>query len=303
VAVPPRLGGLVAVTAACIGAYIGLSVLFAPRGVIAYNFASEQGTVTTLSTGMLLMAACLAAMGFWSVREDSSRARLLWAALTVVMSYFAVDEVMEFHERVGEFLNAHVPRGPFRNWNDIVVILYGIAVIPLALLLWHEVLRYRRLFTMLVVTGLLYVGTTSVDTLTTTPTDLSNIVEEGLKGTCSTFFMLSMLTGLVAARSLQLVRTGQEPSGSRILRREAATMQAGVLVGMAGAGLTFLLPAGGHERDVMSWAGALCGVALVLRGAVRATRSRTDPASEYADFWADRTQPAPPPPGSAPPAV
>jgi hypothetical protein len=288
IVVPPRLGRVVGATLAALGGYVALSIVLAPSGGRAINFVSEQGSVTMLSTGMLLMAACFAGAALWSARDDTRRARQLWTTLTAVMLYFSVDEVMEFHERMGDYLTAHVSSGPFRNWNDIVVILYGTVAAPVALLVWHEVLRYRRLFTMLVVTGLFYVGTTSVDTLSRTPTDLSNIVEEGLKGTCSTLFVLSMLTGLVAVRAEQLVRNGQDPANPTIARRDVVTVLLGMLVAMAAAGLTFLLPAGGHGRDLITWIGSLSGVGIVMIGVVRMTRDHADPASGYADFWTDR---------------
>src|SRR4051794_13880657 len=201
---PVSLVPLVAVVTVTVLVYIGLSVVFAPPSVLdqygtalPYNFKSERGTITLLSTAMFLLAACFAGKALAGVWAERGRTRLLWLLLTVVMAYFTVDEVAQFHERSGDFLDAHLPKGPFRTYNDVVVIMYGLVALPAALLLWREVLRYPRLLTMLLITGVLYVATTSVDTFTEDATPVSVVLEEGIKVCCSTFFALSMLTGLV----------------------------------------------------------------------------------------------------------
>jgi hypothetical protein len=68
---PARLGALVALAAVSVLVFIALSVMFAPPDVInsegtgvPYNFKSERGTITLLSSGMFFIAACLAAS--WS---------------------------------------------------------------------------------------------------------------------------------------------------------------------------------------------------------------------------------------------
>jgi hypothetical protein len=211
---PISLWPLVAVVTVCVLAYIGLSVAIAPPSIVdpngtalPYNFKSERGSITLLSSGMFLVAACLAGFTLLTVRAERGRPRMLWFALTAAMAYFAIDEVMGFHEAAGELLDENVPKGPFRTYNDVVVIVYGLIAVPLALLLWREVVRYQRLLTMLLIAGVLYVGTSSVDTLTADATATSTVIEEGIKVCCSTYFALSMLTGLVAARWMYRPRT------------------------------------------------------------------------------------------------
>jgi hypothetical protein len=210
---PATLWPVITVVVISVLAYIGLSVLVAPPSVVdaqgtalPYNFKSERGSITLLSSAMFLMAGGLAGGTLLLVWADRGRSRLLWLAFTAVMVYFSVDEVLGFHEEMGQFLDEHVSPGPFRTWNDVVVIIYGVVALPLALLLWREVLRYARLLPMLVITGVLYVATSSVDTLTESASATSTVIEEGIKVTCSTFFMLSMLTGLVAARWMHASR-------------------------------------------------------------------------------------------------
>ena len=204
---PTTIGWVIIATVCVVAAFCVASLALAPAGQIQFNYQSERGSVTFLSCFMLFAAGCLAVRNLVSMLRDTVRARLLWAALSLVMFYFSVDEVYGFHERGGLFLDEHVPRGPFRTWNDLIVIAYGVLLLPVAAFLWREVLRYPRLMTMLIVTGVLYVGTSSVDTLVENATPLSIIVEEGIKVYCSTFFALSMLTGSMAIRWLR--RTGQ----------------------------------------------------------------------------------------------
>jgi hypothetical protein len=204
---PVSVVPLVALVTVTVLAYIGLSVVFAPPSIVdqngtalPYNFKSERGTITLLSTAMFLFAAVFAGRALATVRAERGRTRTLWLLLTVVMTYFTVDEVAQFHERSGDFLDANLPTGPFRTYNDVIVIMYGFVALPAALFLWREVLRYPRLLTMLVITGVLYVATTSVDTFTEDATPVSVVIEEGIKVCCSTYFALSMLTGLVGVR-------------------------------------------------------------------------------------------------------
>ena len=199
---PAGIGPVIAVVVVALLGFIALSVVLAPADDIAINFSDERRSITLLSTGMFLMAGCLAVATAWVERRGSGRARLLWISLTVLMCYFCVDEVLQFHEQLGDYLGAHAPRGPFRNYNDVIVIGYALAALPVALLCWREVLRHPRLMTMLMITGAFYVGTSAVDSLTEPPTSTSIIVEESIKVFCSTFFMLSMLTGFLAARWL-----------------------------------------------------------------------------------------------------
>jgi hypothetical protein len=199
---PAGIGPVIAVVVVALLSFIALSVVLAPAGDIAINFSDERRSITLLSTGMFLMAGCLAAATLWIERRRSGRARLLWTSLTVLMFYFCADEVLQFHEQLGDYLGAHASPGPFRNFNDVIVIGYGLAALPVALLSWREVLRHPRLMTMLMITGALYVGTSAVDSLSEPPTSTSIIVEESIKVFCSTFFMLSMLTGFLAGRWL-----------------------------------------------------------------------------------------------------
>ncbi|MDQ1290134.1 MAG: hypothetical protein QG622_3700 [Actinomycetota bacterium] len=272
---PPRLGAVVLTVFAALAVYLVLAALLGPDGDPRYNFAFEQGTVTMLSTAMLMASTCLAAATVWATRGEGGRTRLLWVTLTLVMAYFTVDEVMEFHESFGVFMKERrVPTGPFRNWNDIIVIAYGVIAVPVALLVWREVLRFHRLFTMLVLAGLCYVGTTAVDTFSSDPTTVTTIVEETLKVSCSTLFALSMATGFAAARWL-----GSGSSAGRLTVGDGAIAVTGFLVPMCLAPAAIVLTTSDTGRDLISWAGAVIGAGIVLL-AIERTAMRSDAAQE-----------------------
>lgn len=293
---PVLLGGLVAVVVMTVLAYIALSLVLAPpdavdsEGVgLPYNFKSERGSITLLSSGLFCIAAVLAGKAWATVRAAGGRERTLWLAFTLVMIYFSIDEVAQFHEKAGDFLGEHLPKPPFRNYNDVVVIVYGLVALVLAAFLWRTVLRHPRLLPMLVVTGVLYAGTTAVDTFTKDPTPLSEVAEEGIKLCCSTFFALSMLTGLVAVRWLQrsgLVGAGASVPVSAPAGAGVGASGAGVaavwltVVGlMAAIGLMVLLIGHATLRLPVNWVAALAAAALVVRAVPwleRGTRSGRD---------------------------
>jgi hypothetical protein len=76
-----------------------------------------------------------------------------------------------------------------------------VVAVPIAILSFREIRRYPRLLTMLSIAAFFYLAATAVDsTMDTMDTMVSMIVGESLKVCCSTVLMLSMATGLMAAR-------------------------------------------------------------------------------------------------------
>lgn len=198
-----RLNRVILVVLLALEVYILLSVLIRPGGSKPeFNFKSEHGSITLLSSTLFLVGAVIAARTLRTMWWGGIKTKLMWAGLAVVLLYFSVDEVVGFHEAAGDVMDADVGAGPFRTWNDLVVLAYGAVAAPAALIFWREILRYERLLIMFMISGVLYVSTSMVDTLSTTPTTASVILEEGIKVHCSTMLMLSALTGLYAARKL-----------------------------------------------------------------------------------------------------
>jgi hypothetical protein len=203
---PTSLVPLIALVLGLLLVYIALSILIHPSDqLINFNFKSERGSITLLSCLMLFSAGCLAGWTLRTLWDGPWQTRSFWAMMTVGLPVLAADEVLQFHERFGDLMKGDgFSAGPFRNWNDILVISYGLIAIPIAILSYREIRRYPRLLTMIGVAAFFYVATTGVDS--TMDTTVSVIVEESLKVTCSTFLMLSMATGLVAARWLRATR-------------------------------------------------------------------------------------------------
>jgi hypothetical protein len=192
-----------------ISVYIVMSIRQRPGGSpLNYNFVTEGATINMLSSLLMLTAGGLAGVTFWTVRRQEWRTRLLWGVMTLGFPYLAADEVLQFHERFGDFMDAHaVSAGPFRNWNDIMVIAYGLIAIPFAIFCLPELRRYPRVITMLGVAAFFYVATTAVDS--TMNSTGSTIVEESLKLYCSLFMALSMRTGLAAAEWFRLTHRAE----------------------------------------------------------------------------------------------
>jgi hypothetical protein len=152
----------------------------------------------------------------------------------------------------------------------------------LALLLWREVVRYARLLPMLIITGVLYVATSSVDTFVESATAASTVIEEGINVCCSTFFMLSMLTGLVAARWMRGPRVDDEtravpgsvdhaPQGRW---GAATTVWAGVIALMTVIGLLVALIDKGGYRILLVWAVVPVLAAVVIGTTLKLDRRR-----------------------------
>ncbi|MDQ1287013.1 MAG: hypothetical protein QG622_578 [Actinomycetota bacterium] len=198
-----RLNRTIGIVLLLLEVYIALSVVLRPGGSRPeFNFKSEHGSITLLSSAMFLVGAGFAVAAFRAVRGAGGRGRLLWAGFAAVLLYFSIDEVVGFHEAAGDVLDAGVGAGPFRTWNDLVVLAYGVVALPAVVYFRRELFRYHRFVPMLVISAFFFVATSAIDSLSTTPTTLSIILEEGVKVHCSVLLMLSSLTGLFAARLL-----------------------------------------------------------------------------------------------------
>jgi len=102
----------------------------------------EGGLITWLNALQLLLTAVIALAVFGKrlkqarVAGESAR---FWLLVSVGSLFLAFDEVLTFHESLGQFLReSHLPRLPLLNgWGDAVLLVYGIVVL---LICW----RYRR---------------------------------------------------------------------------------------------------------------------------------------------------------------
>ena len=198
----PRIGWLTATVVTFVVLYILLAVVLVPANAAPeYNFRSERGAVTVLSAIFLAMGGGFAFASFFISHDQNNRQRYFWLLTAVGIGFLSLDELLQFHERLGGYLDIAVsnedPIGIFRNWNDVVVIGYGIlALFPLIYFL-PSILRYPKVFEILAIAFLFYGIHTFIDSTQEPPTTYSFIFEESAKLFCSALLALGTFVGLV----------------------------------------------------------------------------------------------------------
>jgi len=192
----PNVRSLVLWTVLGVLGFIVFSLLMAPhdRG-LEYHFVSERGLVTAMSAILLSAAGafCLAALAI-QIHMTRPYTRL-WVLMTLGFVFLALDETAQFHERVGNVLDDQYSSGVFRNWNDMVVILYGIIALPVAAMLLPDLLRYPLMLEGFVVAFLFYVLHTLIDSTAEPETTVSIIFEESAKLCCGATFAMTTFVG------------------------------------------------------------------------------------------------------------
>ena len=124
---------------------------------------------------------------------------MFWGLSAGGFLFFSFDELLQFHERLGEFI-ASTPIGPaeiFRNWNDVIVIGYGMIAILVLFYCLPAILRIPMVAETLALAFGFYLTHTIIDS-TQVRTSLSIIVEESAKLFSSAFLALAMLYGIFA---------------------------------------------------------------------------------------------------------
>lgn len=177
--------------------YIILSVILVPHNQPYYHFG-EEGAITALSAVMLAMAGGFAGCAFFLSRRRGDFLRYFWFLNGLGFSFFALDELLQFHEKLGNLITKS-PIGPtetFRNWNDVIVIGYGVIAIGVLLYFLPEIFRYPKFVELLLTSCAFYFIHTLIDS-TQERSTISVIFEESAKLFSSTFFAISMFVGLV----------------------------------------------------------------------------------------------------------
>jgi hypothetical protein len=206
----PGVLSITMLVAAVVAAYIVLSIFVVPPKMSPeFNFINERGSITALSAFFLAVASGFALVASFLPSAAERDARWLWLIVFIVLAFVALDELLEFHERIGKqldqiaSLNA-ITSGAIRRWNDVIVALYGIAAIPAGLFLLPTIARYRSFLILLAAAFLMFCVHTVVDSATEPPTYYSVIVEESAKLYCSMCLSLACLFGLFAQVGLAI---------------------------------------------------------------------------------------------------
>jgi len=197
----------------CATVYMAAAILFvSPLEAPEYHFVHERGAVTALSAILLAMSSGFALSSLLLSGGARLETRIFWSLIAAGMAVLAVDELMELHEKIGGRLDeidalGIASAGALRGWNDLIVILYGVAALPFVLTFLPSVLRYPRLLELLGAAFVFFVIHTSIDSLVEPRTTISAITEEAAKIYCACFLALAFLsTLLVIARNPGLQR-------------------------------------------------------------------------------------------------
>lgn len=216
----PALWLQVLVVLLFVAAYIALAYWSGTERQPDRHF-DEGGAIDILSALFLVMAGAFAWACFLLRARDRDMLRArdrdwggwFWLLLSVGFLFLALDEMLEFHERFdGWIRNTWVGWPPlFRNWNDVIVIGYGVAGLALLVTFRSEILRLPRAAALLGLGGLFYVMHTGIDSLVS-GSPMKTVVEESAKLTATAFFALAMLAAFMALLASMRSDTGAAPS-------------------------------------------------------------------------------------------
>lgn len=184
----------------CVAASIAVSIMIVPEHDPMFHF-SEEGLNTALSSVCLSMAGVVSAMVFYLRLKDWSPGAIFWLILAAGCLFLSLDEQLGFHERGGVALDVSSVGDleSFRNWNDIIVILYGLVAMAIAALFGREIIASRHFAVLFAVGFAFYAVHTAVDSIFPNSLAWKDIPEEGAKlfsvyfvflATCARFVML-----------------------------------------------------------------------------------------------------------------
>ncbi len=176
---------------------IYVSVAFAPADKPLFHFG-EDGLITALSSVFLAMSGAVAMVVFFLRRHDGLAPGLFWFGTMSALVFLALDEQLKFHERGGNLLKNEVLGVShfFRNWNDLIVIMYGVIAIIIAFLFRREIIQNRAFAALLTISFSFYALHTAVDSLIPSAYLWKDIPEEGAKVACGMFILLAVCTYL-----------------------------------------------------------------------------------------------------------
>lgn len=112
-------------------------------------------------------------------------------------AFLTLDELLMFHERLGKTIKDYADSGIFRNWNDIIVILYGVLVLPVVAVFLPSIIRYRMYLELLVTAFVFYAIHTLIDATQSPRTTVSATWEESAKILSVTFLALATFIGFL----------------------------------------------------------------------------------------------------------
>ncbi len=195
----------------CVILYMVLAMVAVPSSQTPdYHFGSEGGMITAMSAILLSMTCAFSLISLLVTRGDAQKNPRFWLIMTAATGFLAVDELLMIHEYMGGMLNRvevlanWTDRIPIRGWNDIIVILYGVAGMAMGLYFLPIVLRIPNFFKFLCLGSFFYIIHTLIDSLVEPPTVSSVILEESCKLLTATSLMSAFL--VAALTNIDLTR-------------------------------------------------------------------------------------------------
>lgn len=178
---------------------LAFCLIFGPASNPMFHF-SEDGAITALSSIILAVASALAFVVFYLRSDVLNADRLFWLLLCAGCLFLSFDEQLQFHERGGSLIETTSigKSSLFRNWNDLVVIGYGLIAMTVGAIFRKEILRHRAFTVFLALGFLFYVVHTSIDALLPISVAWKDAPEEGAKLLSVYCLCLGVLSQLMA---------------------------------------------------------------------------------------------------------
>lgn len=194
----PNVVLIITIVTTCTLAYILLATIVIPSNATReFHFVSERGAITVLSAIFLAMASAFSMASLMMLVRANDRHIWLWITMTVGFTFFAFDELAQFHERVGSVLDHYVGPGMFRGWNNVVVILYGVIALPIMVAFLPNLIRCRMVIELFAVAFLFYGIHTLIDSTREPRATVSAILEESAKLFAVEFLAIGAFVGFL----------------------------------------------------------------------------------------------------------
>ena len=231
----PELKPLMIGIFSLVGLYVVASLILVPTGEVPeFNFVDERGSITVLSAVFLAMG-CAFAFTSTSYSQTVST-RLFWLGFCLALGFLSMDELLEFHERIGGYLDKQKvvtdATSSFRNSNDLVVIAYGAIALVVLMFFLPTALQYPRFLELFALAFSFYVIHTVIDSTQEPPTTVSIVFEETAKLLCSATLALTQFVGTVNvlnqrfndATAVALTDQGTPTNRTGVLQQSGGTM-------------------------------------------------------------------------------
>jgi len=182
--------------------FLAIAVMIAPENKPGRYFYKEGYMVTYLSATFLALAGIFSGVAFNLSRFRTDFLRFFWLVAAIGFTYLFLDELIGFHETMGERLNpvAVIPKG-FRHWDDIIVMLYGVVALFVMAGFLPEIFRYPRVMEMMGIAFIFYFIHTFMDGTVEPRTDLSAIIEESAKVFCGEYLAIAMFIAILGIKA------------------------------------------------------------------------------------------------------